>query len=41
MIIMDDIEGKRPVIAMSASADEFDAFLSRAQEVVDTAEWGA
>jgi hypothetical protein len=35
-----DVEGETVIIAAEASEGEFEEFLPKAQEVLDTVEWG-
>jgi len=37
--IIVDVEGETVIIDISASADKFDVFLPKAQQVLDTVTW--
>ena len=38
-IILEDVQGETVIIIVSAPADKFEAFLPKAQKVLDTVEW--
>jgi hypothetical protein len=41
IIVLDDVGGRRVTVLLAASPEGFEAFLPRAQEVLDTVEWEA
>ena len=40
-IVLDDVEGERVVVAVEAKARDFERFLPKAQEVLETVEWAS
>lgn len=38
-LVLDDVEGETVTIAIKAGSDEFDEFLPRAQQVLESVEW--